>query len=250
MSLRFSRKTIEEKLVLCQMALKNAQEDEEVRTLIASYNYDAVRVSEGLALYYQADMLTRAQQASYSVQYSTLSAFYALEKEYSVTFAKHFALAELAFKKDTGQYNMLGIKGSIKKSYAARIAQAKSFYHNALSHPEVVAALAVFGVTQLELENGNFLIAKLENAFVAKESAKTEAQVATKARNEAFKNLQDWMFDFLGVCRCAFRQKPELMEKVGILHRVAPLKKKEVSEEEKVVVVAPGVQKPQPAPED
>jgi hypothetical protein len=217
--MRFSKKTIEEKLILYQLALKNAQEDEEVRTLVANYGYDAAKLNHAMGLYSAADALTREQKAKYSAQFETTRAFHILLEECGPIFEEHYGLARIAFRKAPSNYNMLGLKTPVKRTYPGLIAQAKDFYHNSLNHPSVVEALAGFGVTLESLQAAKLLVAQVETAYVEKERARTEAQYATRLRNEAFRQLKEWMDEFLGVCQFALNVKPELIEKVGILYR-------------------------------
>jgi hypothetical protein len=217
--MRFSKRNIEEKLILYQLALKNALEDEEVTTLVAAYGYDTVKLNEGMALYTAADTLMREQKARYSDQYKATKEFNTLIMECRPTFDEHYGLARLALRDETSSYNMLGLKTPVKRTYAALIAQAKDFYHNALSYADVIAALAQFGITVEALQTAKLLITDVEAAYVAKQKTMTEAQMATRARNEAFGEIKEWMERFLGVCRFALNDAPELIEKVGILYR-------------------------------
>jgi hypothetical protein len=49
------------------------------------------------------------------------------------------------------------------------------------------------------------------------ETQKSEAQKATGERNRAFSNLDEYMYDLLQIARVMLYDKPQLLEKLGIV---------------------------------
>ncbi|MCP5049975.1 MAG: hypothetical protein GY940_22600 [bacterium] len=230
--MRFSRTNIDERMILYHLALFNGIEDPELQDILLRYNYDASRLNVGMDLYKTADRLIREQKAKYTTQYKAREDFLELYEESVPKFKVHYGLARLAFRDNPSQYNMLGLKTPQKRRYSASITQAKDFYHNTLEGEDVIAALSRYALTREILEEEGKRVGKLEEAYVKKERTMTEAQRATRLRDEAFAELRKWMEEFLGVCRLILTDHPELIEKVGILYRSSKYKKKTATPEE------------------
>jgi hypothetical protein len=59
----------------------------------------------------------------------------------------------------------------------------------------------------------------LEQSYRLFEKANKSSLDATDIRNKDFEKLRDWVLVFQAVCQIALKEKPQLMEKVGILVR-------------------------------
>ena len=95
--------------------------------------------------------------------------------------------------------------------------QARQFYLNALEDTTVLEKMAGFGITQAKLENGKTLLEQAEAANAAQKKEKGEAQQATQERDQTMDNLEEWLSDFIVIARIALEEKPQLLEKLGIV---------------------------------
>ena len=62
-------------------------------------------------------------------------------------------------------------------------------------------------------------MAVIERANLTQEKEKGEAQAATKARDAALDDLQDWLSDYLAIAKVALEEDPQLLEGLGVLQR-------------------------------
>lgn len=95
--------------------------------------------------------------------------------------------------------------------------QARQFYLNALADATVSEKMADYGITQAKLENGKALLDQAEAANAAQKKEKGEAQQATQERDKAMDSLEEWLSDFIVIARIALEDKPQLLEKLGIV---------------------------------
>ena len=72
-------------------------------------------------------------------------------------------------------------------------------------------------MTQAKIETGKTLLEETESANAAQKKEKGEAQQATLERDKAVDNLEDWLSDFIAIARIALEEKPQLLEKLGII---------------------------------
>ena len=77
--------------------------------------------------------------------------------------------------------------------------------------------MAAFGMTQAKLEAGKKLLAETETANAAQEKEKGKAQQATLERDNAVEQLEEWLSDFISIARIALEEKPQLLEKLGVV---------------------------------
>ena len=54
-------------------------------------------------------------------------------------------------------------------------------------------------------------------AYLTQKKKIGEAQQSTKARDVAIDKLDDWMSDFIAIARVALEEKPQFLEKLGIV---------------------------------
>ena len=97
------------------------------------------------------------------------------------------------------------------------LSQARQFYLNALADSETLTKLGAYGITQAKLEAGQLLHGQVETANAAQEKEKGDAQQATKDRDAAMDSLDEWMSDFVAIARIALEEKPQFLEKLGIM---------------------------------
>ena len=130
---------------------------------------------------------------------------------------RHIKVSRVAFENDRAAYHKLDLGGKRKVSLSGWLAQSKQFYINALADSNVLAELAEFCITQTKLEAGQQLVNETEAANADQKKEKGEAQQATIDRDEAIDNLEGWMSDFIAIARIALEDKPQLLEKLGIV---------------------------------
>jgi len=211
--------SIDARLLAAQVAIDNALSDAEIKGYLANFGYDESRLNEGKALYETALQLHQKQKAEYGDQVSATQElndkWQAAGKEYM----KLVKLARIALKSHPGSLLKLNLNGERKKTLSGWLSQAKQFYINALGDSEVLTALAEYGITPEKLQAGQQLVLDTETANAAQEKEKGDAQQATLERDAAMDLLDDWKSDFTAVARIALEDKPQLLEKLGILER-------------------------------
>ena len=209
--------TNDSKLLFAQNAIANALAIKEVSTLLAQFGYTSTRIKEGEALYETAKELQAKQIKEYGEQYEATNILQLARAMANKTYIVHVKIARIALRNNPETNASLQLMGSRKNSLSGWLKQANAFYTNALNTPKVLASLAKFNINKKQLEEGKALVSKLESSFNAQLKEKGEAQVATKERDAAMDELQDWMSDFVAIARIALASEPQLLEMLGII---------------------------------
>ena len=205
------------RLLAAQVAIDNAISDNEVKTLITEFGYDDTRLNEGKALLDRANQLQQAQQKEYGDQFEATGSLNDVWDKAEKEYMRFVKVARIVFKTEHALYQKLDLGGHRKRTLSGWVAQAKQFYLNALSDTTVLEKMAAYGMTQAKIETGKTLLEETETANAAQKKEKGEAQQATLERDNAVDNLEDWFSDFIAIARIALEEKPQLLEKLGIV---------------------------------
>ncbi len=207
------------RLLAADLAISNALSDEQVKTYLAEYGYDDTRLNEGKALYDTVQELQQKQTREYGEQYEATDALNAKRAEASAVYMNHVKIARVALQENRGAFQKLNINGKRKASLSGWLAQATQFYINATTDADIIAAMGKFNVTEQKLLAAKQLIEETVSLNAAQEKEKGEAQQATVERDEALDALEFWLSDFFAIARIALEEKPQLLEKLGIVEK-------------------------------
>jgi hypothetical protein len=208
---------IADRLLAAQVAIDNAISDTEVKAALAVYGYDETRLGEGKTLLDTTNQLQQTQQKEYGDQYEATEALSQAQSSANKEYMKFVKIARVALKSDYAVNKKLDLNGNRKKTFSGWVGQARQFYLNALGDTTVLDKMAGYGITQPKLENGKTLLYQAEAANAAQKKEKGEAQQATQERDKAMDNLEEWLSDFIVIARIALEEKPQLLEKLGIV---------------------------------
>jgi len=211
--------SIQNLLLQAQTAIDNALTDDEVKGFLSVFGYDETALNSGKTLLDEAGRLNQQQLKEYGDQYSATQEFSAKWETAKSDYTRFTKIARVAVKNDAAAYQKLGLSGPRRQSFSGLSAQMDQFYTNALADPAILAAIGRFGVTQDKLSAGKQNSDAAKAASAAQQNEKGEAQQATLARDQAVDTLEDWLSDFTVIARIALEEKPQLLEKLGILER-------------------------------
>ncbi len=204
-----------ETLEMYRVALENAVTQPEISTVMAELGYDSALIEEGKATLTKtrkAYDANKVEDDETSVAYSTFSS----KKEHlEDIFSLHRKKAKVVFRNDATTMDKLAITGSIPRAYVKWLETVKKFYSVALSDETIQTKLVRLKITKKDLTATNKLILELETARAEYQKEKGESQNATKAKDAAFAEIDDWMSEFYAVAKIALEDSPQLLEALG-----------------------------------
>lgn len=212
-----STQSIDGNLAAAQIAIENALSDTEVQALLSVYGYDAAKIGEGKTLFETARQLQQQQKAEYGDQYAATDALKVKLDEAKTEYMRFLKVARIVLKNDYAAFKTLELGGVRKQSITGWVAQARTFYINTLGDADIMAKLNNFGITQEKLEAGKILVDETESANLLQKKETGEAQQATITRDEVMDSLDEWMSDFIAIARVALEEKPQFLEKLGVV---------------------------------
>lgn len=197
-------------------AIETVRTDPELALRMAGLGYDAPALDQGRLLCEQARERQRAQERGYGAKFDATTAVAEARIRAEASFKLMVQVARVALRGERGTLDTLGLGLGSKSTLLAWIDDARRFYTNALSNPEVLHKLTRFNITRELVEAGQRDVEQLDQARRAQERERVQAREATKARNEAVKALDAWLDDFLAIARAATEGRPELRKKLGL----------------------------------
>jgi hypothetical protein len=97
--------------------------------------------------------------------------------------------------------------------------EARRFYLTLQSDAEIGAAMAARGLTAEKIAQALTDLGELEGLDQRQEYKNSRSQQATRSRNARRRAVADWMAGYQRIARIALRDKPELVEQLGLLVR-------------------------------
>ncbi|MGQ1890575.1 hypothetical protein ACT29H_09055 [Thermophagus sp. OGC60D27] len=209
---RFSESEIIEQY---RVSLDNAEKQTEIASALAELGYDAETIAQGKALFNK----TRAAYDANKIEDDETAESYQKWANLRANLADRYALdrkkAKVIFRNDEVTKEKLAILGTLPKAYVRWLETVKKFYSVALNDDEIQSKLARLKITPEHLTESNQLIADVENARADYLRELGESQDATKAKDAALAEMDDWMRDFYAVAKIALDDRPQLMEALG-----------------------------------
>lgn len=213
-----AKKSAAESLAAISNLINGALVNPEILAALLPYGYTEERIrAEGLEKLTAVQALFTEQQKEYGEQFTATQKSKSLFDEAYKSYMRLLGLTRIALKNHTGALHSLRATGSRNRSMTGFLKDGRTFYQNLLNQPELLAAVAPFGIQPQGLEAGIEQINALEAAHHAFLKEKGEAQDATATRDKAFDELYDWYSDFRAVARIALYDRQQLIEKLGIV---------------------------------
>ena len=210
-------RSIEQILSGSRTAISNAIAGESIQAALTPFGYTPEKLQQGMRLLEDAENKYTRQIDEYGDKAGASQAAQQARDTLNDFYIPHVLIARIAFKKNIRAYQSLELSGKRKKSIAASIAQARTFYTNANGEASYKAALLPFGINDAKLTRGLALVnAAIAALNTAKEEA-AQAQEATELRDQALDTLEEWTSDFITIARIALADHPQKLEALGVV---------------------------------
>ena len=208
--------SIDKEIIERQNALENALNHPEIQRLLKRVSYDKKELLQGKALNEAVRMSQTIKRDEYGSQASSTDLLLGNLKETKEVYRDHIILARLAFKGNRGMNTVLELSGGRKRSTDAWLAQAANFYEKI---DEIAGPMAKYGVTPEGLQQAKAMVEAITTARQQQQQRKGDAQNTTQQRDAARRAMNKWMVDFRAAARVALKDKPQLLEALGMLVR-------------------------------
>jgi hypothetical protein len=199
--------------------LENVSNDPYIKEQIKLRGYDDKRLEEGFAMQKKAE---ESRQNQLRMKDKSKSLNKQLNEKLSTKikdFTSDIRLLRSAFYRDIGMKEKLHLYGKKKRNISGYLEQARTFYNTILHEQAILEQLVTLNITQETIQEKLKEIDDVEKDFMAFKEVNKDTQEATDESNKDFEKLRDWIRLFQNACRIVLKERPQLLEKVGILVR-------------------------------
>ena len=202
-------------LELYRIALENAETQPEISAIMADLGYDSTVIAEGKALLTKTRTAYDANKTEDDETSAAYADFTSKKEQLEDTFNTHRKKAKVVFRNDSLTADKLAISGTMPRTYIKWLEAAKKFYSVTSVDTTIQAKLARLKISVDDLTAANTLISELDVARAVYLKEKGESQDATKAKDAAFAQIDDWMSEFYAVAKIGLEDSPQLLEALG-----------------------------------
>lgn len=209
--------TIEEIIYESGLRINNSLSDAKVLNAVAPFGYTETKLNEGASLLNAATELVEAQKREYGEVDAAQEAYETQRQQAHKSYMVILAISKIAFKNDVQAISTLDLTGRRATTLSGWLNQTRNFYHAILANETWKAALAAYGQTEEVLTAQLAAVDAVSAASEARKKELGDAQNATQERDEKLEELLDWVSDYEVIARIALMDKPQLLEKLGIV---------------------------------
>lgn len=206
-------------LELYRISLTNAALQPAIAQILSEYGYGPEKLAEGQALLAKVRAAYAIRETERNESNAAYHAFEMLWDQLTGIYAAHRRKAKVAFSNAPVLAERIKVHGAISRTYVRWLETVKPFYSISLVDPEIQQGLTRVRVGVEELNAANALIPELEAARSRYIQERGESQNATKLKDAAFSQIDDWMSEFYAIAKIALEESPQLAESLGRLVR-------------------------------
>ena len=212
-----TKRTLSEAETLEQyrVALENTENQTEIATIMADFGYDETLLTEGKILLTKTREAFDSNQKEDDETTESYSNFVNLKENLAKTYSLHRKKGKVIFRKEPTTLSELSLTGSLPSAYIKWLETVKKFYTVASTDATIQAKLSRLKITPEEITETIQQITNLEEARATYLREKGESQDATKSKDKAFAEIDDWMSEFYAVAKIALEDNPQLLESIG-----------------------------------
>ncbi|WP_321995705.1 hypothetical protein [Draconibacterium orientale] len=215
--MNMSDMTIEEILFQSGLRINNSLGDQKILNAVTPLGYGPEKLTEGQSLLNEATVLVETQKREYGEVDAAQQVFDDQRKNAHKVYMAVLAISKIAFKGDVQAISTLDLTGRRASTFSGWLNQTRSFYRAILANEAWKTELAKYGQTEAMLTGELAMIDAVATASENKKKEMGDAQNATQERDEKLEELAEWVTDYEVIARIALADKPQLLEKLGIV---------------------------------
>jgi hypothetical protein len=210
---------ISDLLESANLIITNTMQNEEILAAVGVFGYSIEKLQQGKDLYDLTRSLDLKQSQEYGEQHQATFDLRESFNEAGKVYITSLKVARIALKGSKEASTALMLHGSRKIDVSGWLEQAITFYSNLISNEAYMVEMLKFNRTPELLQAEYDMVMNVQNLNNLQQKEMGEAQQSTKDRDKKLDELLEWVSDLKKIAKLALEEKPQLLEKLGILVR-------------------------------
>jgi len=218
--------TKDEQLARARVAITNALAQPDIKARIAERGYDEAEMTAGKTLLDAATQAVGAQTTAGGARSKATDDRNDAESLARAAYQEMAETARAVFYGDKARQAQLGVAGATPRSVPGLLQRASTFFQAVAAVSDLAEPLAKRGLKPARLAEMRARFDALAGEHEAQTRALGLAQQATRDQNAALTALNGWMAPFERIVKLALKDKPDLLDALGLRPRATPARRK------------------------
>ena len=202
-----------------KLAIQNTIKSPAILALVAPKGYTLGVMNQGLVVYQDAETAVGLASGTAGDQglasEDADSAWKAVRGAYQ-DLAK---IARAMFLRRTEVLSLLGLNKPMPRAAGDFALAFNKLFNTGAYTPEITAKFLAKGYDSSKYSECRGLFGEWENAAGLHKAAVGDAEVAAEEQEKKLKLMVDWVAEYFKIARVALKERPQLLEKIGVLVR-------------------------------
>ncbi len=194
---------------------ENLKTQDTLKTELADYGYDKYEVSKGRELYIKAQKWYEKNVKESQEKTSAYASFSEKFEQLVEIYRKDRKKAKIVYRKQDDILKILQLKGQMPRRMVKLQDTIRIFYQTLFEQEALQTPLQRLKITVEHIVAQLNLLKSTEKAYAEYIREKGEGEDATKQKDLAFSELEDWVQEFYSIAKIALEDHPQLLESVA-----------------------------------
>ncbi len=211
--------TIGNQLKRSKLAIQNTIKNPAILTLVATKGYTLAVMNQGLVIYNNADAAVGLAASTSGDQGMASEEAEKAWKEVRVAYQDLAKIARAIFLRRTEVLALLGLDKPMPGAAGDFTLAFNKLFNTGAYTPEITAKFLAKGYDSTKYSECRGLFGEWENAVGLHKAAAGDAEDAAADQEKKLKIMVDWVAEYFKIARVALKDRPQLLEKIGVLVR-------------------------------
>jgi hypothetical protein len=210
------------RLAAVETAINNALATPDILTKLTEHGYGQAKLQGGLLLHSTA--LGKVNEGAIHVGICKACTAEARQAREALAYSGMVQVSRALVRNDDGALTTLGLVGETPRERTAFLERARKLFNTTAYTPAMKAKLSEHGYNDAKLSAERAKIEAVETVNRQNVSAQGAAKLSTQDKKSAVKAATDWFRDFRAIAKVALKEKPQLLDKLGLRTRTTKTK--------------------------